>query len=368
MNKKNEQKTPPVFLANMILGFTNFLKKLRINILPPEVVISEYIIEYLVMQRLVFAVTEFWIPNLLEQGPKSIEQLAKESGTNCSALYRVMRALTGAGIFKEKKGRVFENTRLSRCLMSGGKGTMAALTKYTGSAWIVKAWADLLESVEKSKDVFQLKYGKTYFQFLEENPEEYRIFDEGMVNLSNLSDAPIAAVYKFSRFNSIVDIGGGHGTQLSVILKANPHMKGILFDIDRVVRAARKEDILNQELVKDRVEFVTGNFFESLPEGKDIYFMKSILHDWDDEDAVKILQVCRRAMNKDSRLLVADMVIKNDNKPHLSKMMDNGMLVLLGGQERTEDEFQRIFERAGFKLSRIIPTVSPYCVVEGLPV
>lgn len=366
--KKTKPGTPPVFLVNTIMAFTNFLRKLRVKILPPEIVMSEYIIEYLVTQRLIFAVTEFWIPNLLEEGPKSVEQLAEESGTNSEALYRVMRALAGAGVFKEIKKRVFENTRLSLSLRSGEKGTMSALAKYAGSTWIVKDWADLLESVEKGLDIYQLKYGETYFQWLEKNPEEHRIFDEAMVNLSNLSNAPIAAVYKFSHYKSIVDIGGGFGPQLAVILKANPHLMGTLFDIPRVIKAAEKEETLNNELLKDRVEFVSGDFFESVPEGKDIYFMKSILHDWMDYEAIKILQSCRKAMHKNSRLLVADMVVISDNKPHFAKLMDNGMLVLLGGKERTPEEFADIFQKAGFKLNRIIPTISPYSLVEGIPV
>lgn len=367
-NKKIKPGTPPVFLVNIIMAFTNFLKNLRLKILPPELVISEYIIEYLVTQRLIFAVTEFWIPNLLEEGPKSVEQLAKESGTNSEALYRVMRALTGVGVFKEQKGKIFENTRLSKCLISGEKGTMSALAKYTGSTWTVKDWADLLESVEKGKDIYRIKYDQTYFQWLENHPEEQRIFDEAMVNLSNLSNAPIAAAYKFSQFNSIVDIGGGFGPQLAVILKANPHMKGTLFDIERVVRASQKENTLNNELLKDRVEFVSGDFFTMVPDGKDIYFMKSILHDWSDDDAVRILTSCRKSMKQNSRLLVADMVVKSNNKPHFAKVMDNAMLVLFGGKERTKEEFSNIFERAGFKLNRLIPTISPYSLVEGIPV
>ncbi|MCU0289764.1 MAG: acetylserotonin O-methyltransferase [Acidobacteria bacterium] len=368
MKKKRNSKTPPVFLVNAIISFTNFLRKLRVKILPPEIVISEFIIEYLVIQRLIFTVTEFWIPNLLEDGPKSIETLAKESGTNAEALYRIMRTLCGNGIFKESEGRIFENTSLSHCLISGDKGTMSALAKYTGSSWAVKDWADLLESVEKGKDIYRIKYGQTYFQWLENHPEEQRIFDEAMVNLSNLSNGPIAVAYKFSHYKSIVDIGGGFGPQLAVILKANPHLKGTLFDIERVVRASQKEATLNNEILKDRVEFVSGDFFAGVPGGKDIYFMKSILHDWSDDDAVKILMSCRKSMHKNSRLLVADMVIKPDNKPHFAKVMDNAMLVLFGGKERTKEEFEVIFEKAGFKLSRIIPTVSPYSLVEGIPV
>ena len=369
MSKKIKPKgIPPVFLVKLLSGFTNFLRNLRKSILPPEFVISEYIIEYIVMHRLVFAVTELWIPNLLEDAPLDIEELAKKAGVNCEALYRVMRALSGHGIFKEKKGRVFENTKMSKCLMSGGKGTMAALTKYTGSAWICKDWADILFSLDKGTDIYQVKYGKRYFEWLEKNPEEYRIFDEGMLNLSQLSDDPITAVYKFSKINSIVDIGAGHGTQLASILKANPHIKGVHYDIERVVNAAKQEDPLNDPHIKDRVEYISGDFFKSVPEGHDAYFMKSILHDWNNEEAIRILKVCRKAMHENSKLLVTDMVIKSDNKPYLGDLMDCGMLVLLGGQERTKEDFEDIFNKSGFKLTRIIATASPYFIIEGIPV
>ena len=244
---------------------------------------------------------------------------------------------------------------------------MSALTKYTGSPWAIKDWAELLESVEKGKDIYQLKYGKTYFQWLKNNPEEQRIFDEAMMNLSNISNAPIAAAYNFSHFNSIVDIGGGLGLQLAAILKTNLKMKGTLFETESVVRSAQKESPLNSEFLKDRVEFVIGDFFTLAPEGKDIYFMKSILHDWSDEDAVKILSVCRQVMKENARLLVADLVLNADNKVQFARMMDNAMQVLFGGKERTKEEFMAIFEKAGFKLHRIIPTISPYSLVEGIP-
>ncbi len=368
MSKKVKPKVPPVPIVNMIVRFTNFLARLRRKILPPQVMLTEFMIENFIVQRCVYIVTEAWIPDMLSEGPRGIERLAKDAGLNEDALYRVMRALTGIGIFKEKKGRVFENTKLSESLQSGIVGSMAALTKYTGSAWNVHEWADIYQCIEKGKDIFQIKYGERFFDWLEKNPEEYRTFDEAMTSLSKLSDDPITAAYNFSRIGSIVDIAGGHGFQLATILKANPHIKGVLIELERVILAAKQEEALNDPFVKDRVEFVAGDFFESVPGGCDAYFMKSILHDWEDEGAVKILKSCRKAMHDKAKLLVVDMVVKSDNQPHLSKNLDMGMILLLGGRERTKEEFEKIFTESGFKLNRIIPTASPYCIVEGIPV
>ncbi len=368
MSKKVKPKVPPVKIVNMVVRFTNFLARLRRKILPPQVVLTEYIFDHIVVNRCIYVATTLWIPNLLEDGPKSIEQLAKEAGVNCDALYRVMRAMVSVGIFKEKKDKIFENTKLSMALLYGKKSSMAALVKYAASEWALKMMLDLLQSVEKGENLYRIKYGKTFFDWVEENPEEYRLFDEAMTDLSNLSDDPIAAAYNFSHFKTIVDVGAGHGFQIATILKAYPQIeKGILFDLERVVQAAKNEDHFKDGLLTGRVEFIPGNFFEKIPEGGDAYFMKSIIHDWDDENAVKILTNCRKAMNDNSKLLIVDMVIKNDDKPHLSKILDIGMLNLFDGRERTEEEFKQILKEAGLELKRIIQTASPYSIVEAMP-
>jgi DNA-binding Lrp family transcriptional regulator len=368
MKKKIKLKSPPVFIVSIVIKLTDFLKRLRIKLLPPQVVLIEYTVEYLIMQRCVNAAAELFLSTLLEDGPRSIEYLAEKTGMNCNSLYRVMRALTCAGIFKEKKGRIFENNKLSKCLLYGKENTVTALAKFTGAEWMVKLWSDLLYSIEKEKNLYKIKYGKGFFEWLEENPEEYRIFDEGMTSLSALSDVPIASAYNFSSFNSIVDVGGGHGSQIATILKAYPKMKGMLFDIERVVDGSKGEDHFKDDLLAGRVEFVAGDFFKSVPAGCDAYLMKSVIHDWDDAGAIKILTNCRKAMHENSKLLVADMVVKGYNKPHFSKLLDIAMLVLVEGKERTKEEFENIFEKSGFKLKRIIPTASPYSIIEGVPI
>ncbi|MCK5055928.1 MAG: methyltransferase [Candidatus Aminicenantes bacterium] len=368
MSKNEKPKVPPLPIINMVIRFTNFLVKLRRKILPPQVLLVESLIENFVIERCIYITTEAWIPDMLAGGPKNIEQLAKNTGLNEDALYRVMRALTGVGIFKEKKGKVFGNTNLSKSLQSNIVGSMAALAKYTGAAWNIREWADIYQSIEKGKDIFQIKYGKKLFDWLEENPEEFRIFDEAMTPISRLSDNPITAAYNFSGIGSIVDIGAGHGFQLAAILKANPKMKGGLFELERVMLAAKQEEALNDPLVKDRVKFAAGDFFKSAPKGYDAYFMKSILHDWSDNDAIKILKNCRRAIHDKGKLLVVDMVVKSDNKPHLSKYFDIAMILLVNGRERTREGFEKIFKESGFKLNRIIPTISPYYIVEGVPI
>jgi len=368
MKKKGKLKSAPIFLVKGVIRFTNFLRKLRTKILPPQVVLMEYSMEYIVMQRCVFVAAELMLGNLLEDGPKPVAQLAKESGVNCDALYRVMRALAGIGIFRERKDKIFENTRLSKCLSYGKKGTVASLAKLTGSDWMVRVWSDLLKSIETGKSHFQREYKKSFFSWLDENWEEYRIFDEGMVNLSGLSDDFIAAAYDFSQFESLVDIGGGHGKQLTTILRGYPGLKGFLFDLKRVVEGGQIEDHIKDDLVKGRIEFINGNMFEFVPEGYCCYFLKSVLHDWPDEDVIKILTNCRKAMREDSKLLIVDMIIKGDNQLDLSKVLDVAMLILVDGKERTKDDFEDLFAKVGLKLSHIFPTASPYCIIEAVPI
>ena len=368
MSKKIKPKAPPVFLASMVFKFTNFLNKLRRKILPPQAILVEYTLEYILLQRSIFACVELFLPTYLEDGPQSIEYIAEKAGMNTRALYRVMRCLAAYGIFKEKKDKFFENTPLSEYLIYGKESSVAPLAKFAASPLVTGILCDIVYSIEKEKSLPQIKYKKNFFKWLEKHPEEYRVFDEGMTSLSGLSDDPIAAVYNFSKIGTLVDVGGGHGGQLATILKAHPHMKGILFDLPRVIDGSKNESTFDDPIFEGRVEFVGGSFFDSVPAGGDAYYLRHIAHDWYDDDLIKILTNCRKAMNDKAKLLVAEMVIKHDNNHHFGKILDVSMLSLLDGRERTEEEFAEAFEKSGFKLNRIIPTASPYSLLEGVPV
>jgi hypothetical protein len=168
----------------------------------------------------------------------------------------------------------------------------------------------------------------------------------------------------FRDFSRMVDVGGGHGALLRGILSANRHLQGVLYDVPEVITGVTE---LRTSEVVTRCEVVAGNFFEAIPPGADLNILKRIVHDWNDEMALNILSNCRRAIPSDGTLLLIEWVLQPPNEPDLGKFTDLNMLVMLGGRERTESEFRTLLQRAGFTLTRVIPTSGPHSIVESKP-
>ena len=229
---------------------------------------------------------------------------------------------------------------------------------------ILHRYCELLYSVQTGNAAWAHVHGSEVFDYMVENPGHLEIFNRAMTDLTVSAAPAIVEAYDFSRFKKIVDIAGGHGYLLSQVVKSNPDLRGVLFDIEPVVAGA--ETILEREGVKDRVELVAGNFFEAVPEGADVYLMKHIIHDWNDELSIKILRNIAVAMSSKSKLLIVEMVVPEGNEPHFSKLMDLGMLVLPGGVERTRDEYYMLLADAGLRLDRIIPTQIPLSILEAV--
>ena len=187
-----------------------------------------------------------------------------------------------------------------------------------------------------------------------------------MASLSGTENPAVAAAYDFSKVQRIVDVGGSVGHLLATILRANPLLRGVLYDLPGVVAAARKDVHVTAAGVAERCELVQGDFFEKVPADADAYIMKYILHDWEDERALAILRNCRKAMSEGGRVLAVDNVVAPGDAPHWGKMLDINMMVLAGGMERTEEEFRDLFARAGLRLVRVIPTDCPLSIVEGM--
>jgi ubiquinone/menaquinone biosynthesis C-methylase UbiE len=202
---------------------------------------------------------------------------------------------------------------------------------------------------------------------LAQNPESAKIFDESMTNASVIESATIAASYDFSSIQTLVDVAGGEGLLIASILKSNPTLKGVLFDQPYVIERAKR--FLEAEGLLERCQLAAGNFFESVPEGGDAYILKHIIHDWDDERAIAILKQCHKVMPDNGKVLVAEQVIPPGNQPFMGKFLDLHMLVMTpGGRERTEAEYRALFEKAGFKLTRIVPTQDEVSIIEGIRV
>jgi hypothetical protein len=247
---------------------------------------------------------------------------------------------------------------------------MYAFINIVGKNWIADIWKNLIQTTNTGKGYYDNTYGINFFDWLKNNEEAQKEFDVGMTSISSMSDAPVVGAYNFSRFNTLVDIGGGHGSQLVAILKTYPGVKkGIIFDQPSTVESLDIVGIVKKENIEGRLETVGGDFFNSVPSGFDGYFMKSILHDWDDEKAVKILSNCRNAMRKDSMLIITENIIKDeDNTPDFGKVLDINVLILMGGRVRTKQEYSKILRDAGLELKRIIPTLSPFVILEVAPI
>jgi hypothetical protein len=305
------------------------------------------------------------IPNLLGDGPRTLDELAGETGTHAPALYRLLRALAGIGVFEEVDGR-FGQTSLSEHLRTDLPGSIGHWAVNMGRPHHWNTWGNLIESVRSGESAFRQNYGMTVWEYRAEHPEDRAIFDTAMTALSaGVVDAVVRG-YDFSPLHVLVDVGGGEGSLLAAVLKANPHLRGILFDQPGVT--AEAGPLLQKAGVAGRCEIVSGSFFDAVPAGADAYLLKSILHDWDDAEAAAILRRCREAIADSGKLLVVERVIRAGNEPDAVKFSDLNMLVMLGGRERSADDFRGLFSAAGFDLTRIVPTDTDFNIVEGVPV
>jgi hypothetical protein len=233
-----------------------------------------------------------------------------------------------------------------------------------GSAPAWSSWSALLESVRTGEAAFPKVHGMSNWEYRLRHPEEQALFDTAMGVASAAATAAIVAAYDFDQLSVLADIAGGNGTLLAAILSANPGLHGVLFDQEQVV--AHAVPVLLAAGVMDRCQIVGGDFFDALPRGPDGYLLKSILHDWDDDQAIKILANCRAAMEPGARCLIVEVAVEGPNQPDRSKFLDIRMLVLNGGRERTTTELAQLLRAAGFEPGRVVNTRSPFKIVEGL--
>jgi SAM-dependent methyltransferase len=248
-------------------------------------------------------------------------------------------------------------------LRSGVPGSLRSMLLTLGEEHY-HAWGSLIHSVKSGKPAFNGVYGSPLFEYLQSNSAAAATFNDAMTDFTRQAALACALAYDFSGIRSAVDIGGGHGALIATILRCYPLMTGVLFD-----SAAVLQDVVRKFKaggIEDRCLAVPGDFFESIPPGSDAYLMKNVLHDWDDDSAVRILQNCRRALRHDSKLLVIEVVL-GTTEDSFENLLDLNMLVMSGGHERTEVEYRRLFKNGGFELTKITPTAASLSVIEGLP-
>jgi hypothetical protein len=324
----------------------------------PQQQMSRLLTGYWISQA-IYVAAKLGVGDLLKDGPRSSDDLASATQTHPRSLYRLLRGLATVGVFAEHDGHSFSLTPLGECLRSV-LGSQRALALMIGEEHY-HAFAELLYSVQTGKTAFDKVYGLPVFDFLTKHPEKAKIFDEAMVGVHGRETAAMLDAYDFSEIGVLADIGGGNGSVLTSVLKNYPQMKGMLFDLPGVAERAKTN--IQATGLADRCQVVGGSFFESVPKGADAYMMRHIIHDWDDEKSVIILKNIHKAMAKDGRLLVVESVIGNESS--FGKLLDLAMLVIPGGAERTEEEYRRLYERAGFRLTRIVATKAEVSVIEG---
>ena len=326
--------------------------------------LSKLLMGFRVSQAINVAAT-LGLADLLAPGPKTSGELAEATNTHPLALYRLMRALSSAGVFRELDHRRFELTPVGELLRSDVAGTQAPMARLLGRPSYWQAWGDLLHAVRSGETAFNHVHGTDVWEYRANHPEEGKVFDRAMAALTDRFVAAVAEACNFDRFVNVVDIGGGDGTFLAKILTALPRVHATLLDQPHViVRAAASFESLG---LSGRCRAVGGDFFVGVPKDGDAYLMKSILHDWDDTACIDILRICRKAVKPTSRLLVVEHVIGPPNIGPEGKFADLHMLVLTGGRERTRDEFAALFAQSGFRLVSVSATSTPLSVIEGAP-
>ena len=310
---------------------------------------------------------KLYIADHLKDGAKDVEELARLTDTNQPALYRLMRALASVGVFNEDAESNFSQTPLSEFLRSDHPESLRGIAHMICDREHWHAHGNLLHSVKTGGIAFENAFGKPFFPYIQDKPEIARIFDDAMTSFSRTVGNAVAAVYDFSEAKTIADIGGGHGRLLSTVLKTNENASGILFDQPQVVAGASEQ--LESAGVAERVEVVGGNFFAEIPVEADVYLLKHIVHDWNDEESMWILQNIAKSAKAGAKVLLIESVIEAEKGiASMSKVMDLNMLAMTSGRERTAAEYSDLFEKAGFKLTRVIPTPSPLQIVEAVKI
>ena len=316
------------------------------------------------LTQAIYVAAKLGIADLLGNGPKPIAMLASQTETHERSLYRVLRTLAAAGVFVEDEGR-FDLTPMAMQLRRDVVGSLRPYAIMMGEQWAWRSLGEMLHSVRTGQSGFEHIFGATPFDYSKNHPGAARIGTEGVTSRSAPENDAVVSAYDFGNIETIVDVGGGQGTLITRILGANPRARGLLFDMPHMAGLARP--VLVQAGLIHRCEFQAGNFFASVPSGGGIYIMKKVLHDWDDDRALEILQNCRAAIPAHGLLLLVELVVPAQNEPSFSKMLDLLMLTYVGGQERTEGEYRHLVTAAGFQLQRVLTSNSTVSIIEAVP-
>lgn len=313
----------------------------------------------------VYAAAKLGLADHLANGAKSADELAGPMAVHERSLHRFMRSLTCIGLLSEQGSGRFALTPLGETLKTSSTSATRATVLTMGNPWFAQSMGDLAYSVRTGKTAFEKINGLPIFEFLATRPEDASLFSQTMVGVHGEEPAAVAAAYDFSAFQTVLDVGGANGNLLAAILKQHAGVRGVLFDLPHVVSDAPA--FLKARGVLERVKIESGSFFNGVPAGADAYVLSHIIHDWSEEQCLAILAHCRKAMGSNGKLLLVEMVLPEGDQPHPGKMLDMVMLAIPGGQERTPGEYDELLRKAGFRMTRVVPTGSAVSVVEAAP-
>ena len=346
-------RVPPAWLVRPLIATRNGLARLHRAMVPPEVALLEATLG-VVDTKTLQVVADLGVADALAGGPRSAADLAKDCAADADALDRILRYLVGRGFFARARDGRYANNRRSE-LLREQLGSARAWARFFGSDWHVAAWNRLDVSARTGGAGAEAALGRPFWDYLtSENPQAGATFDAAMAAVSSVQMDIVARKYDWRACSRVCDVGGGTGTLLAAILVRNPQLRGVLFDLPSVV--AKAPPVLAAAGVADRVEVVGGDFFAVVPEGCDRYLLQAIVHDWDDESCVRFLSSCRTAMAPGGRVLVLEATLPKGKGDHFVKALDLEMLVDTGaGRERTREQFDELFARAGLRVRRVIP-------------
>ncbi len=313
------------------------------------------------------AIAELGIADHLAAGPRTAAELARLSGTSEDFLRRVLRYLSSEGVFEERAADLFALTERGYWLRSDVAGSLRPRAVFIGGDVSWTSWGHLTACLRRGISGTEVAFGQGLFDYLRDHPEAATRFNTFMADQTAASVSAVLKAYDFSDVSDLVDIGGGRGALVAGLLQAYAGLRGILFDQPSVV--AQAQPLLERAGIAERCRIVGGDFFAEMPAGADLYVMKFVLHDWSDDDCLRILANCREAMAENGRLLIVEHILPLEPGPHPARFMDINMLVMAqGGRERSETEFQRLLEGSGFALYGLTPTEIGFSVLDCRPV
>ena len=356
-------RLPPVRVARAASSVRTAVLGLAQRMVPPPVGVLE-LVSGLIEANTVYAVAKLGVADALDGGPRTAAEVADELGTHPEATFRLLRAATCYGLLR-RDGDRFALAALGRPLLSDAPDSMRAVVLMIGDPRYQSVWSRLPESVTTGEAQAEAVHGVSMWGLLERDPDYAATFNEAMSRLTALDWPTVAAVYDFTRFRRIVDIGGGHGELLASMLGAAPGAEGVLLEQESLLPDARER--LSEAGVLSRCRLEGGSFFDRVPDDGDLYVLRRVVHDFADDRALALLATLRRDMPDGATLLLLESVVRPGGGPDFAKTLDLDMLLLAGGRERTEREYADLLGRSGFEMTRVVPTISPISLVEARP-